>query len=229
MEARITPPRAPNATQTPFAKDEAHLRAIAVAAARETLEEAALLHVTGGALSDDELVSLRARMYDEPNALLDFLNERSLKLNLERLVPIARWVTPTAESRRFDARFFVAIQPEGQSGAHDERETMASFWASPADVLKRFSDGDVTLMPPTHRMLEVLATCRSIDDVLAVAAKSCLEPICPKLVEHVDERGKTLALVLPGDPDYDERTPRVAGHSRYVLRDKQWLPENPPR
>lgn len=213
----------------PFADDAEHLRALALAAARETLEEAALLHVRGARPTNDELLALRKGVLGDPQALRAFLTDRRAVLDLGALVPIGRWITPVAESRRFDARFFVTVAPEGQIGAHDEQETMASFWASPAEVLRRFDAGELTLMPPTHRMLAILAACASLEDVFEHARRACLEPICPKLVEHRDDVESTLALVLPGDPEHDVREARVPGPSRYVRRNDRWLPEDPPR
>lgn len=204
------------------------LRAHAIAACRESLEEAAILPLDGGALSDAELSDLRKRHADDAAALRAFLGERDLRLDLGALHVFARWVTPAAENRRYDTRFFVAVAPPGQSGAHDETETTASFWASPAEVLRRFQAGEVQLAPPTHRTLALLAECNRPADVLALAARACLDPICPKLVPHKDAQGETLALVLPGDPEHDVREPRVPGGSRYVLRGERWQSEDAP-
>jgi 8-oxo-dGTP pyrophosphatase MutT (NUDIX family) len=224
-----TPPRLPERGTVAFTSSEAHFRSLAIAAARETLEEAAILHVHGGTVTQEELFALRRELEKLPDALRTFLAHRGLRLDLATLHPLARWITPEAEPRRFDARFFVAIAPEGQTGLHDERETMASFWASPAEVLRRFEAGEVQLMPPTHRTIAMLAGCASTDAVLAMAASSCLDPICPRAVEQHDARGETMALVLPGDPEHEVREPRAPGGSRYVLRGDRWQPENPPR
>lgn len=224
-----TPPRLPTRGTVPFTSSDAHFRSLAIAGARETLEEAAMLHVRDGQVTQDELFVLRKELAAAPEALRAFLSKRRLRLDLGALHPFARWITPEAEPRRFDARFFVALAPEGQVGFHDEHETMASFWASPAEVLRRFEAGEVQLMPPTHRTIQVLAGCATTSAVLAMAETSCLDPICPKLVPHKDDAGETMALVLPGDPEHGVREERVAGGSRYVLRGERWLAENPPR
>ncbi|MBS2020079.1 MAG: hypothetical protein JST00_44880 [Deltaproteobacteria bacterium] len=223
-----TPPRVPSRAAVPFTANAAHFRSLAIAAARETLEEAAMLHVSDGSVTQEELFTLRTDLAQAPDALRAFLAKKRLRLDLAALHPFARWVTPTAEARRFDARFFVAIAPPGQVGAHDEKETMASFWASPAEAMKRFEAGEVQLMPPTHRTFLVLDECRSTADVLRLAESSCLDPIQPRLVKHVEASGETLALVLPGDPEHEVRETRVAGPSRYVLRGERWRAESPP-
>jgi len=199
----------------------AALRALGVAACRETLEEAALL-LADAPVADDEVLALRARQSDDAGALRAFLRERGLKLDLRALVPLSRWITPKVESRRFDARFFVARAPIGQRGAHDMTETMASFWGTPRAILDRFDRSEIQLAPPTHRTLETLAECNDVEAALAMARGACQDPICPELVRQDD----TLALVLPGDLDHSVREARIPGTSRYVLRDTHWRPES---
>jgi hypothetical protein len=158
----------------------------------------------------------------------ELLDARGARLDLAALHPFARWITPAAESRRFDARFFLFVADPTLTGAHDDHETTASFWAAPADVLGRFAAGELQLAPPTHRTLEVFAGASDARDAVRIAEASCVEAICPRLVPHRDARGETVALVLPGDPEHDVREPRSPGKSRYVMRGDRFLPEDPP-
>jgi 8-oxo-dGTP pyrophosphatase MutT (NUDIX family) len=223
--AVITAPRLPASRLTPFARDEAHFRALAIAAARETLEEACILPVIGGELLGHELPLLREALARNVDEFRQRLLQRTLRIDLAALTPFSRWVTPEAEGRRFDARFFVAIAPEGQTGAHDDNETTASFWAHPDAILARFDRNEIQLMPPTHRTLMQLAECSTEAQVLALASANSLEPICPRLVAQ----GDTKALVLPGDPAHEIQLARVPFSSRYVLRDTRWRAESPPQ
>jgi 8-oxo-dGTP pyrophosphatase MutT (NUDIX family) len=200
-----------------FARDELNLRALAVAACRETFEEAAILPLTS--LDDSGIAELRA----ERSRLSSILRERGVRLDLSKLHAIARWVTPVSEPRRYDTRFFVARAPEGQAGLHDGRETTSIFWATGSEVLRRFDAREIEVFPPTHRMLSLLAGARDTDEVIAMADRACLDPICPMLVDHAD----TIALVLPGDPQHEVRDPRIPGSSRFVLQDGRFLPGNP--
>jgi 8-oxo-dGTP pyrophosphatase MutT (NUDIX family) len=222
--AITTPPRAAS-----FAPDDVTLRALAIAACRETLEEAAILPVLGARLTHADLLALRAQVTSGRDTLRSLLAQRGLRLDLGALYPLARWITPMAETRRYDTRFFAAAIESGQPGAHDERETTASFWATPVEVLRRFDAQALQLAPPTHRMLTLLVDFARAEDVAALSRRACLESICPKLVPHAGASGDTIALVLPGDRDHDVATPRVPGPSRYVLHGQRWLPEDAPR
>jgi 8-oxo-dGTP pyrophosphatase MutT (NUDIX family) len=198
-------------------------RVFKIAACREALEESAILPGID-AVTHADLLDLRARLVRKETSVIAFLRERSLQLDLATLLPFARWVTPVAESRRYDTRFYLARLPAGQEGAHDDRETTSSFWARPAEVLVRWDEGRVALAPPTHRTLEVLAGAATWDAAAALASRACLDPICPLVVMQEG----TVALALPGDPEHEVREPRVAGRSRYVLRGDRFLPEDAP-
>lgn len=211
----------PHARAAVMETADASARALAVAACRESLEEAAILPIDQ-ALGDAEVLAMRAEL-EGGGSLADALRRRGARLALDALVPWARWVTPEAESRRFDARFFLLLAPRGQSGAHDNHETTQSFWASPADVLRRFVANELFLAPPTCRTLELLAACATVDDALALAAEQSLLPICPRFVAH----DTAPFLALPGDPAHELKEKRVEGKTRFVLRDGKFLGEDP--
>jgi 8-oxo-dGTP pyrophosphatase MutT (NUDIX family) len=202
-------------------------RALRIAACREALEEAAILPVRGSSVDHASLVALRTEAASAKGdaALAALLRARNLRLDLASLTPLARWITPVAEARRYDTWFYLTALPANQEGVHDQRETTSSFWGRPADVLARFDRSEVQLAPPTHRTLETLLAARTCAEAREIAARASLEPICPKLVMLEG----TVALVLPGDPDHDVREARVAGKSRYVMRGDRFVPEDAPR
>jgi 8-oxo-dGTP pyrophosphatase MutT (NUDIX family) len=225
VDAAWTPAvTAPRATKTPWATDEATSRGLAIAACREALEEAAILPVTGEPLAHAVLLDWRARVARGETTLRALLAASGRTLDLASLVPFARWVTPIAEARRYDTRFFVFVAGAALTGAHDDHETTASFWARPAEVMRRFVAAELQLAPPTHRTLEILAGAKDARDAVAIAEASCLDPVCPRMVTQ----GDAVALVLPGDPEHDVKEPRSPGRSRYVLRGDRFLPEDAP-
>ncbi len=218
---RSTPPRPAGGS---FAGDASLRRGLAIAACREALEEAALLPVDGPAPSHADLLAWRAELAAGGSSMAPLLESRGLKIDLGALHPLARWITPVSEPRRFDTRFYLWVST-GSTGEHDGREVTASFWASPAELLERFTAGTVQLAPPTHRVLSTLAAARSVDDAVAVAEEACLDPICPKLFSLKEGDAQTFALALPGDPEHEVKTPRCPGPSRFVLRGGRFVPE----
>jgi len=161
-------------------------------------------------------------------AARELREEANLQVEVASLVPFARWITPSAEPKRFDTRFFVAAAPAGQTARHDTVETVDHLWARPADVLARYEAGELKLPPPTIRTLEDLAAHASIEAALAWARGCTLAPIMPKLVSV----GETLAIVLPWDAEYaalpgegealDPTRPPARPPTRFVLRDGRW-------
>ncbi len=185
-----------------------------IGACRESVEEVGLVPLVGAA----EPASLRAN-------LLEGLIASGALLDLAALVPLSRWVTPEAEKRRYDARFFVARAPLDQSPQGDDHEAVRVLFATPKGLLAQALEGAISLFPPTHRTLELLSTHATVDAVLEAARGAPpIEPICPRFA--LDRGVPTLAL--PGDPLHEVRERRIAGASRYVLRDARWVAENAP-
>ncbi len=201
--------------------------AAAIAACREALEEALVLPTTKEC-NGNELRELSIRIRKNPIELRSWLAERKDRLSLSSMIPFARWLTPTAESRRFDTRFFMLRAHADWNASHDAHETVDSFWATPRSILDRFIRKEIQLLPPTHRTIEWLSAHSKVDDAIAGALQNDLRVICPELIPQQDASGETLALTLPGDPEHTEREARVPGQSRFVLRSEQWLPESAP-
>ncbi|MEM9696014.1 MAG: hypothetical protein AAGA56_25955, partial [Myxococcota bacterium] len=104
--------------------------ALAVAALRESLEEAALLPTLPPYEHETARQWQRAL---GPTTAWDDVLPRTTVLDTASLVPLSRWVTPLAERRRFDARLFLTSVPTGQRGEHDGGEAIASAWLAPAE------------------------------------------------------------------------------------------------
>jgi 8-oxo-dGTP pyrophosphatase MutT (NUDIX family) len=215
--ALVSPPVHPT---SPWAGDEATSWGLAIAACREALEEAAILPLVGGPASHEMLVDWQHRVARKETTLRELVAAEERAIDLAAMVPLARWITPVAESRRYDTRFFLLVGDASLTGRHDGHETTASFWAAPGEVLRRFDCGELELAPPTHRTLEILSRAGSARDALSFARASCLEPIVPRLVRA----GETLALALPGDPEHDVPVARSPGPSRYVLSGGRFVP-----
>lgn len=222
----------PVARAVALAEDPRTARGFAVAAAREMLEEAGIVPTQPG-VGAEVAEAMRAELATPiapgdaaappGGALASVLEARGLRLDLSVLVPMSRWITPAAEQRRFDARFFLMALPPGQEGRHDELETTQSFWASPARLLEQFAAGEIMLAPPTLRLLELLASAPDASAAATLAAELCLDPICPEFAMV----GDMPTLTLPGDPLHSVDSKRISGKTRFILQDGKFVSADP--
>lgn len=136
-----------------------------VAGIRESFEEAGLLlayTAEGDLLAYDEenrerFHSYRDPLHDGALSLLEICERERLKLAVDHIHYVNRFVTPLGRPRRFDTRFFLAEAPPGQTGVHDEKETVHSIWISPLEAIERNEAGDFDMMRVTRIQLEMLA------------------------------------------------------------------------
>src|SRR5581483_520367 len=90
-------------------------------------------------------------------------------LPVSALVPLARWITPEIEIKRYDVLFFAAAMPADQQAVHQGGETTDGVWMTPRAAIAAARDDRLALPPPTWTMLRTLERFASIDDVLAWA------------------------------------------------------------
>lgn len=123
----------------------------------------------GGAVDPVDMETAAELGVDEFRAAAarECLEECAIPIDPRGLVEFARWITPEGAPRRYDTRFFVARAPDTHEGVHDGSELVASAWMRPTDVLRAFAAGEIDLILPTQRSLEVLARFDRVDDLLA--------------------------------------------------------------
>jgi len=123
----------------------------------------------GGAVDPQDTRAARDLGLDEFRvaAARECLEECGIPLDPSSLVEFGRWVTPPGAPRRYDTRFFVALAPDGHEGEHDGRELVASAWMRPGDVLAASRRGEIEIILPTERSLELVARFDSAEALLA--------------------------------------------------------------
>lgn len=167
-------------------------------------------------LSDAEEAAYRSA------AVRELHEEANVSITVDDLVPLAHWVTPEIEIRRYDTRFFLARMPEGQTPRHDDSETTALDWLSPREAIARFERRELLLPPPTWTTIRQLAHRTSIEDALAWAQSKPIVRVMPGFFKD----GNVATLTLPGDPLF----PTIQGwdvpeETRFVLQDgARWQP-----
>lgn len=157
---------------------------LAVTALRELFEEAGILLAAAPsgasrALPDQTLASWRAQLLRGERSLLDFLEAGDAYLDGRELIYYSNWITPAVEPRRFDAHFFIARNPEGQTAAADTIEVHDGVWIAPEEALERGRSGDLSLVFPTIKHLERLAEASSVDALLQSARSRVVRPVMP--------------------------------------------------
>jgi glyoxylase-like metal-dependent hydrolase (beta-lactamase superfamily II)/8-oxo-dGTP pyrophosphatase MutT (NUDIX family) len=128
-----------------------------VAAIRECFEEAGILLAQdrrGAQIAPSRAESL---MRWRKRPFRELLEAEDLYIPAGDLAYYGHWITAPGRSRRFDARFFVALAPEGQQGSHDAAETVHDVWITPRDALERGARGEIELVNATQQSLKDLA------------------------------------------------------------------------
>jgi 8-oxo-dGTP pyrophosphatase MutT (NUDIX family) len=173
--------------------------ALVCAAVRETFEESGVLLAgpsvdrvvadTSGADWEED----RRALLDRSLSLAGLLRQRGLVLRSDLLRPWSRWITPTAEERRYDTRFFVAALPDGQRTRDVSTESDQVAWVRPADAVEAAQRGEMWMLPPTVATLTELSRYASVSDVLA--AERVIRPRMPSA--RITDDG--VFLVIPED------------------------------
>lgn len=193
-----------------------------VAAIRECFEEAGVLlacDTKGSTISAARADSL---LKHRKTSFLEMLETENLFVPVESLAYYAHWITAPGRARRFDARFFAALAPEGQTGSHDAAETVHDIWIRPREALERGERGEIELVFATRQALADLARfserheafehARSLPEIETNRACCAVGKDGPKIFRRADppyseihwsdpgETGETSYDLLPGTP-----------------------------
>ena len=158
---------------------EDELRAAAV---RELFEEAGILLARKGRRFARDADSEKLRRLIQTGTAFDrALAELGLEPALDRLVLLARWITPAQLRRRFDARFYVARLPAGQTVRPQPGEVTDWLWISPALAL---ASERITLVYATRAVLGSVAEAPNVASVFARARRLREVPaVEPRIVQ----------------------------------------------
>jgi 8-oxo-dGTP pyrophosphatase MutT (NUDIX family) len=190
-----------------------------VAAVRELFEEVGvLLAVRDGRLLEGPLggdvLALRDRLHAR-HGLADVLATIDAVPATHTLYAFARWVTPSANPRRFDTRFLIGRMPVAQEPCPDGTETESCSWYTPQAALAAYLAGEIELIPPTVRTLDDLARFASIEEALEHARMRAVVAARPE----IENEGGAVTMRYPGvagDPLLPDR--------RLVLEHGRWRP-----
>lgn len=194
-----------------FGSDAEIAQALVCAAVRETFEECGVLLATDadGAFADPEgLAEDRQRLVEKSLSFAQFLTARGLTLRADLLRPLAHWITPVNEKRRYDTRFFLAAMPDGQHADAETTEAEVARWVNARVAIDSWAAGQHFLMPPTWSQLNYVSQFSTIDELLD--AERVIEPILPNVTPGAGLAG----LGFPGSDEYfrtlgDQQPPEI--------------------
>jgi len=169
----------------------AHARGLVVAACREAFEEAGLL--LGDREAEREAAALARRdLLAGRRSFAAVLVGLGLRLDTARLRYWAWWVTPEAEPRRYDTRFFIAnLSQDNAISAQGLAEVERERWLPPGEAA---ADQSMPMLPPTRFTLRDLAGFGTAREALSAAEDRPVERIMPRLEGDV--------LVMPWNERY---------------------------
>jgi 8-oxo-dGTP pyrophosphatase MutT (NUDIX family) len=176
--------------------DETSELTFVVAALRETFEETGVLLAVGPLPDADELSAGREALVAGRRRFLEIV-----RLAGDRLVLCARWVTPEALSRRYDARFFLEVAPEDVEVSPETGELVEHVWIAPAKALELYFDLRFRMLYPTAKTLSWLEQGSSVEEWRERFLEQEIKTTLPRLRRE----GDTIIAVVPGEPRYDER------------------------
>ncbi|VXC89773.1 NUDIX hydrolase [Sphingomonas sp. 8AM] len=169
-----------------------------IAAIRETIEEAAL--PIGFARTPDAaaIATIRAAL-DDGASFGEALGAVGATLDLDALVPFARWRPDYSPVRRYDTRFYLAaLPPDAPAPRVDGTENVRLCWATAKRVLDDADAGRLSLIFPTRRNLERLALFPSHAAAVAQARAFPVRVVVP----WSETRDGEEYLCIPDDLGY---------------------------
>jgi len=169
------------------------------AALREAFEETGILVARrrdGGppptAAADPRVEELRRKIMDSEHLFPEVLDRLECRLDARRVAYIGHWITPVAEPRRYDARFFAAAVSDETRAVVDRREMTDHAWITPREALERFRAGSLPMIFPTVKTLEELARFSSPEAVLHAYRRRAIPTRLPRLVRTEEGVGTVL-------------------------------------
>jgi len=173
-----------------------------VAALRETFEETGALLAGDTIPSPGELAAARSDLVAGRRSFLEIIRDWRVVLAADRLVLCARWITPEALPRRYDARFFLEEAPPDVEVSAEQGELVEHLWIRPQDALEIYFDFRLRLLYPTAKTLSWLEDGDSVEEWRERFLNKQVKPILPRLRWEADGR---VISTIPGEPLYDER------------------------
>jgi 8-oxo-dGTP pyrophosphatase MutT (NUDIX family) len=172
-----------------------------VAALREAFEETGILPGLTRTIPHSRLGALRTALLQGETTFPKVLRDLDVILDARTTSYIAHWVTPEAEPRRYDTRFFAMEVPRGAHVSPQRSEVSQALWIEPGLALRRNRAGELPMVFPTIRTLEELANFQSADELRDHYDARRIPRILPRLVRTPTGVGISVPDTSTPSPD----------------------------
>ena len=160
-----------------------------LASVREAFEETGILigHGADGdpvpsAAVSATVLNARDRLLDSSRTFAETLTDLSAQIDDTAIEYVGHWITPVAEPRRYDTRFFAAVVPPDSKPAIHKAEMVDALWITPGAALNRTHKGSLPMVFPTIKTLEPMVDFATTAEVLAFYRKRSIPSVLPRLV-----------------------------------------------
>jgi recombination protein RecT len=160
-----------------------------LAGVRELFEETGVLlarDTVGSACAcatrDAHVAQWREALMSAGATLLAAVTALRVRPDLGRMVYCAHWITPLAEPRRYDTRFFLAELPPACEVAVDERELTDAVWVTAGAAVAGFESGRLPMVFPTIKTIQRLIGYDTVDEMIGAFRGTTVPAVLPRLV-----------------------------------------------
>lgn len=145
--------------------------------------------------------------------------ECGLTPDLEKMVQLSQWTTPTAEPKRFQTWIYAAPVAHDDTVKIDGSEIHDHEWMPVADVVKAHRAGEMGMMPPTYVTLCSLLRYQNTAEMIAGEQQISPPAVLPKFAKE----GETVLVMFDGDAGYESGESKTAGaRHRAIMQGGHW-------
>lgn len=159
------------------------------AAVREAFEETGILVGIDGAggvpptaAAEPEVEELRRLVVSDEDVFPAVLDRLGCLIDGARVEYVAHWITPVAEPRRYDTRFFAAAVPARAEASPHRAELTDARWLTPEEALRRHAEGELPMVFPTVRTIESMRSFETPGAILDHFRAREIPTVLPRLV-----------------------------------------------
>ena len=151
------------------------------------------------AAASSSVREVRDRLLDGACSFAQALEDLDVLIDDAVMEYIGHWITPIAEPRRYDARFFAAAVAPGSEPAIHTAEMLEAIWITPAGALKRTAEGSLPMVFPTIKTLESLTDFGTTSEILKEFRRRSIPSVLPRLIRTRDGIGLRIPEII-SDP-----------------------------